>query len=88
MVWVKSFVMPLKKDAARFIVGTAAVPQMTAVLVCCKALGMVSFKDGQQVPFGAIGLKELETITDTYVLPELAECEFKIACDVTNPSLR
>ena len=30
-------------------------------------------------------LKELETITDTYVLPELAECEFKIACDVTNP---
>ena len=42
-------------------------------------------KDGQQVPFGAIGLKELETITDTYVLPELAECEFKIACDVTNP---
>ena len=37
------------------------------------------------MPFGAIGLKELETITDTYVLPELAECEFKIACDVTNP---
>ena len=26
----------------------------------------------------------LEEITDTYVLPELAECEFRVACDVTN----
>ena len=30
------------------------------------------------------GLEELETITDTYVIPELKECEFRIACDVTN----
>ena len=29
-------------------------------------------------------LEELETITDTYVIPELKECEFRIACDVTN----
>ena len=28
-------------------------------------------KDGNQVPFGAKGLKVLEEITDTYVLPEL-----------------
>ena len=41
-------------------------------------------KDGNQVPFGAKGLKVLEQITDTYVLPELKECKFKIACDVTN----
>lgn len=41
-------------------------------------------KDGNQVPFGAKGLKELETITDEYVLPELKECNFRIACDVTN----
>ena len=41
-------------------------------------------KDGNQVPFGAKGLKVLEEITDTYVLPELKECKFKIACDVTN----
>ena len=33
-------------------------------------------KNGQPVPFGARGLEELETITDTYVIPELKECEF------------
>ena len=38
-------------------------------------------KDGNQVPFGAKGLKVLEEITDTYVLPELKECSFRIACD-------
>ena len=32
-------------------------------------------KNGQPVPFGA-SLEELETITDTYVIPELKECEF------------
>ena len=41
-------------------------------------------KNGQPVSFGARGLEELETITDTYVIPELKECEFRIACDVTN----
>ena len=30
------------------------------------------------------GLEVLKEITDTYVLPELAECEFRVACDVTN----
>ena len=41
--------------------------------------------EGEQVPFGARGLAELERITDTSVLPELSECKFEIACDVTNP---
>ncbi|MBQ7429184.1 MAG: glycerate kinase, partial [Butyrivibrio sp.] len=35
-------------------------------------------------PFGAKGLKDLETITDDYVIPELKECEFMVACDVKN----
>ena len=42
-------------------------------------------KSGKQIPFGAKGLKDLETITDDYVIPELKDCEFKVACDVTNP---
>lgn len=41
-------------------------------------------KAGRQVPFGAKGLELLEKITDTFVIPELAECEFRVACDVTN----
>ncbi|MBM6901436.1 glycerate kinase, partial [Gemmiger formicilis] len=30
-------------------------------------------------------LAGLCTITTDQVMPELAECEFKVACDVTNP---
>ena len=41
--------------------------------------------NGNQVPFGAKGLQELAEITDTHVLPELKDCTFRIACDVTNP---
>lgn len=42
-------------------------------------------KEGKQVPFGAKGLSVLDRITNDHVIPELAECSFKIACDVTNP---
>ena len=42
-------------------------------------------KDGNQVSFGAKGVKEIVTITDDQVIPELKECSFRIACDVTNP---
>lgn len=40
---------------------------------------------GEQIPFGAAGLSELVRITDENVIPELSECRFRIACDVTNP---
>lgn len=42
-------------------------------------------REGKQVPFGAKGLAELETIEDSRVIPELRECSFRVACDVTNP---
>ena len=41
--------------------------------------------DGNQVPYGAKGLALIEKITDDWVVPELKECHFKIACDVANP---
>ena len=41
--------------------------------------------EGKQVPFGAVGLESLTAITTDHVLPELSECTFRIACDVTNP---
>ena len=76
----------IEKGCRRFIVGIGGSATNDGGIGMLQALGYGFLnKDGQQVPFGAIGLKELETITDTYVLPELAECEFKIACDVTNP---
>ena len=42
-------------------------------------------KDGKQVPHGARGLKDIATITEENIRPELRECVFRIACDVTNP---
>lgn len=76
----------IEKGCRRFIVGIGGSATNDGGIGMLQALGYGFLnKDGQQVPFGAIGLKELGTITDTYVLPELAECEFKIACDVTNP---
>lgn len=76
----------IEKGCRRFIVGIGGSATNDGGIGMLQALGYGFLnKDGRQVPFGAIGLRELETITDTYVLPELAECEFKIACDVTNP---
>lgn len=76
----------IRNGCHRFIIGIGGSATNDGGIGMLQALGYGFLnKDGQQVPFGAIGLKELETITDTYVLPELAECEFKIACDVTNP---
>lgn len=58
---------------------------MTEVSGCCRHLDSDCEQewtaDRHLVPRG---LEELETITDTYVIPELKECEFRIACDVTN----
>ena len=42
-------------------------------------------ENGRQVSFGAQGLQELKSITDDKVIPELKDCSFRIACDVTNP---
>lgn len=41
--------------------------------------------DGNQISRGAEGLKNLSSISYSNVIPELKECSFKIACDVTNP---
>ncbi len=40
---------------------------------------------GNQIPRGAVGLRDLKRITVDHVLPELKDCSFRIACDVNNP---
>ena len=42
-------------------------------------------QEGVPVRHGALGLKDLAVISDSHALPELKECTFRIACDVTNP---
>lgn len=75
----------IRKGCRRFIVGIGGSVTNDGGIGMLQALGYGFLdKDGQQVPFGAKGLKEIETITDDHVIPELQECTFKIACDVTN----
>ena len=69
-----------------FIVGIGGSATNDGGIGMLQALGYGMLdKDGNQVAFGAKGIKEIVTITDDQVLPELKECSFRIACDVTNP---
>ena len=75
----------ISKGCRNFIIGIGGSATNDGGIGMLQALGFGFMnKNGQPVPFGARGLEELETITDTYVIPELKECEFRIACDVTN----
>ncbi len=69
----------------RFIVGIGGSATNDGGVGMLQALGYGFLdRDGNQVPFGAAGLEHLSAITDDEVLPELRECRFRIACDVTN----
>ncbi|MDE7130237.1 MAG: glycerate kinase [Lachnospiraceae bacterium] len=75
----------IAKGCRRFIIGIGGSATNDGGVGMLQALGFGFLdKEGNQVPFGAKGLERLEKITDTYVIPELAECEFRVACDVTN----
>ncbi|MBQ8558571.1 MAG: glycerate kinase [Tyzzerella sp.] len=74
------------KGCRHFIVGIGGSATNDGGIGMLQALGFGMLdKDGNQVPFGARGLKEIVTITDENVIPELKECSFRVACDVTNP---
>ena len=74
------------KGCRRFIVGIGGSATNDGGIGMLQALGYGTLNaNGSQVAFGAKGLEELVEITDTYVLPELKDCTFRIACDVTNP---
>lgn len=76
----------IKKGCRRFIVGIGGSATNDGGVGMLQALGFGMLDDkGNQVSFGAKGLEELAKITDENVIPELSECSFKIACDVTNP---
>ena len=69
-----------------FLVGIGGSATNDGGIGMLQALGYGMLNSqGKQVSFGAQGLAELKTITDTNVLPQLKKCSFRIACDVTNP---
>lgn len=76
----------ISKGCRRFIVGIGGSATNDGGVGMLQALGYGFLdKDGNQIPFRGEGLSQLVRITDDQVIPELKECEFKIACDVTNP---
>lgn len=76
----------IAKGCRRFIVGIGGSATNDGGIGMLQALGYGMLNaNGSQVAFGAKGLEELAEITDTHVLPELKDCTFRIACDVTNP---
>ena len=74
------------KGCRHFIVGIGGSATNDGGVGMLQALGFgVLDADGNQVRFGASGVKDIVKITDENVIPELKECTFRIACDVTNP---
>lgn len=75
----------IEKGCRRFIVGIGGSATNDGGAGMLQALGY-GFLDenGKQIAHGASGLEHLKEITDEHVLPELMECRFRIACDVTN----
>ncbi len=76
----------IQKGCRHFIVGIGGSATNDGGIGMLQALGFdLLDQHGNQVPFGAKGLQHLTTIRTEHILPELQECTFKIACDVTNP---
>ena len=76
----------IAKGCRHFIVGIGGSATNDGGIGMLQALGYGMLdENGNQVPFGAKGIKDIVTITDDAVIPELKECSFRVACDVTNP---
>lgn len=76
----------IKRGCRRFIIGIGGSATNDGGTGMLTALGF-EFLDKNNTPIalGAKGLKNLHRIKIDNVLPELKECHFNIACDVTNP---
>ena len=78
----------IHKGCRHFIVGIGGSATNDGGLGMLQALGWQMLDNvGEAVPHNALGLERLAVIDDSTVLPELKECTFRIACDVTNPLL-
>ena len=76
----------LAHGCRRFIVGIGGSATNDGGAGMLQALGFrLLDKAGQEIPRGGEGLARLDRIDRAAVLPELATCAFRVACDVTNP---
>lgn len=76
----------IKKGCRKFIMGIGGSATNDGGAGMLQALGYgLTDSNGAPIGFGARGLADLSKITTGSVVPELASCTFKIACDVNNP---
>jgi len=74
------------KGCRRFIIGIGGSVTNDGGVGMLEALGFRFLdKDNHQVRRGAQGLKDIVRVDLTGALDVLSSCEFKVACDVTNP---
>ena len=76
----------IRSGCRKFIIGIGGSATNDGGVGMLSALGYeFTDEDGNPVPHGAIGVGSIKKISTEGALPELAECEFHIACDVKNP---
>ena len=76
----------IERGCRRFIVGIGGSATNDGGAGMLSALGFEFLKEnGEPISLCAKGLGELHTISTKNVLPELTDCTFRVACDVTNP---
>ena len=76
----------IHKGCRRFIVGIGGSATNDGGLGMLQALGFDMLDaSGQPVSMFGKGLADLAQISTDHAFPELADCTFRIACDVTNP---
>lgn len=76
----------VNRGARDFIIGIGGSATNDGGIGMLKALGYEFLdKDGKAVGEGAAALGSVVKVTDEGVMPELKECHFRVACDVTNP---
>ena len=76
----------INKGCRHFVVGIGGSATNDCGIGMLQALGYEFLdKEGKQVGFGAIGVRDIVSIRDENVIKELSECYFRVACDVNNP---
>lgn len=76
----------IRKGCRHFLIGIGGSATNDGGIGMLQALGYEFLdENGEQVCFGAEGLRQISCIKDEHALPELEECTFRIACDVKNP---
>ena len=76
----------INKGCRHLVVGIGGSATNDCGIGMLQALGYEFLdKEGNQVGFGASGVRDIVSIRDENVIKELSECYFRVACDVNNP---